>query len=1540
MKQLSGLLTATLVFIILTVLLTVHQPSSAGKPSGVFIRLKAEEFDPLQHGKRSAETGETRYLLVQTTGPVLPEWKSALENLGCEIIWYIPDYSFLVRVGERFSQTDIGKLPFVRWVGPYLPEHRLHPVLRGSGGLVAVRMLVAGSCENVILRMEDLGIRAVPLPDGRVEAVLAADSLINVLSAVDDILWVEPRSQPILLNENARWVIQSGVYHLAPVHDNGLRGENQLVTIADTGIRLTHEMFVHPGENVGINHRKIQAHYVPDGSPGTLGDESGHGTHVAGSVAGDAGTWFAYDVAKHDGQAFAARIIVQDIDNDSDPYIYPPDDLFNLFQPAYDVGSLIHTNSWGDYGDYSTESQMIDNFLWLNKDFTILFAAGNAGPNPGTITSQSQSKNAIAVGATRNGTLADNIPSWSSRGPTTDNRIRPTLVAPGSLIWSADYSGDSQYTQKSGTSMATPTVAGAAALVRQYYEEGWYPSGRKNPADSFEPSGALVKATLIAGAVEISGSGAYQNGYFYPNWDQGWGRVNLGNSLYFEGGSRRLWVVDNRVGISTGQTATYFIQISDNAQQLKFVLSWTDYPGSPSASVQLVNDLDLKVTEPNGNVYWGNVFAGYNPGFSVTGGSPDNRNTEEAVILVPENNAFPAGTYRVDVIGRNIPMGEPGTDAQPFALVVCGGICPGQPVVLPKFTWTQTDWEGGPKSLEAGRFPRSYAWFASSENISHSTPGMLFLSGSSGYLDSSIFDAGCVVDWKEVRWKENRPPGTSITVKLRTGFDNNPYDGGWSDWFVHTNGSENSRMPNGRYLQYRIELSKTNPLRDPSVFEITVVYERTVLTLPRPEISRPLAGENTGENSPLLTWSQVSSDHPPVVYRIWIDNDPDFSSVDRDSGWIENASWVIAPPLPDGIWHVRVQAKDSAGYMSENSESWFRVDTVPPGAPSQISPADGENTNDNTPTFIWVDVFENSLPVLYYVTVSDNSEFPQENATSGWIAENSWTAPALRDGLWYWRVKARDNAGNEGAWSAAWCFRVDTTPPATPVKLSPENGRRTKQYILSLAWQRSEDPAQGSGVLRYEVWLSNQPDFSQVIVLENVTGETYETPPLVNGTYYWRVRAWDASGNASSFEEPWSFTVDTVSPPVPAPSSPSNGSLLNSNSPLLSWSPVSKDSLQILYRVRVSPSPGFAGAMDSGWIPQTSWRPEPLADGTYYWKVMARDEIGNESGWSMTRSFTIDTTPPTSPSPLSPSDGQAVGSQSVTLVWSQVDDVSQPVAYTVSVSSSPDFSLDLRSSGWISSTSFSLTLPEGTWFWRVMAKDAAGNASQWSSVRSFVLDISPPETPKVFSPTHQENLPASRPLAIFTWSRVGGPSPVTYSFRLEPIENEWRSTSDNSVTYDNLPDGLHIFRLFASEAGGRSNEASYRIVVDTTSPGLETGHPENTPITSPSRRFLLRGRTEPSSVVEAGNVLTMADENGFFSLELDLSGGTNTIHLRITDRAGNSSEHVLTVVLSEETPIWPLLLPASAVAAFLILRFLCPARGVRRKPRHRRRRYR
>lgn len=267
----------------------------------------------------------------------------------------------------------------------------------------------------------------------------------------------------------------------------------------------------------------------------------------------------------------------------------------------------------------------------------------------------------------------EQMAAFSSRGPTDDGRIKPDVVAPGTWVL-AGYADAYQqgydaspnprtgrfqhdgwgmpagphYKYFGGTSMSNPLAAGAATVMRDFYQK----------AHEHAASAALVKATLINSAVDLldeNNDGADDNDFPIPNDHEGWGRINLSDAT--DGSSD---FVDQSTGISTGANSGYTVNVTGGSL-LKITLVWSDYASTEAASINLVNDLDLVVTAPGGATYRGNVFSG---GWSQTGGSADRRNNVENVYI----NAPAAGVWTVQVTGFNVPSGP-----QPFALVVDGG---------------------------------------------------------------------------------------------------------------------------------------------------------------------------------------------------------------------------------------------------------------------------------------------------------------------------------------------------------------------------------------------------------------------------------------------------------------------------------------------------------------------------------------------------------------------------------------------------------------------------------------------------------------------------------------------------------------------------------------------------------------------------------------------------------------------------------------------------------------------------------------------------
>jgi subtilase family serine protease len=623
--------------------------------------------------RQSKEERKFKKWIVQFNGPIHESDKQRLTDLGCRIGDYLPDFAFLVTMDAN-TKKQVEKLPFINGVVRHKPAYKIHKKLKDASGSVKVEK---GKKVKLNIRVDDAHNRSLVLSEihkkkgkvldvsGDMVRVEVDQAHISQLSQIEELLWVEEAVPLKLLNDTTKWTIQTYVPNDTKFWDKGIHGEGQIVGIGDTGLDYDMPWFYDPtGAPIGPTHRKV-AGYTPfaDDYDGNFG----HGTHVAGIVAGDRSPVDGLSTAN--GMAPKARVFMQDITPGETNAVYPPSDLGEMFITTYQAGARLHTNSWGGGGNgYESLGWSADRFMWEHKDFLAFFANGNSGSGEGTVGFPASAKNLVSVGATENGTNAENVAYFSSNGPTADGRIKPTVTAPGVAIVSADSDGiknsfNSGTVAYSGTSMATPAVAGAAALVRQYYENGFWPSGTANAVDGFSPSAALVKATLINSAQNMTGE--YTDAPI-PSTGQGWGRINLSNTLRFVGDTKSLDIVDVNAGLETGTSwsRSYF---ASSGQAVKVTLVWTDYPGSIGAAKALVNDLDLTVTAPDGvTTYLGNVFAN---GASMNGGSADRLNVEEQVLLP----AAQQGLYTVTVTAYNVPYGP-----QPFALVIsgAGGISP------------------------------------------------------------------------------------------------------------------------------------------------------------------------------------------------------------------------------------------------------------------------------------------------------------------------------------------------------------------------------------------------------------------------------------------------------------------------------------------------------------------------------------------------------------------------------------------------------------------------------------------------------------------------------------------------------------------------------------------------------------------------------------------------------------------------------------------------------------------------------------------------
>jgi len=324
----------------------------------------------------------------------------------------------------------------------------------------------------------------------------------------------------------------------------GHRGEGVVVGAQDTGYRWAHKAV--KNQYRGWNGNSADHNYNwhdsihPPASGGSCGtdspvpcDDNGHGTHTIGTVLGsdfdpNTGQNCTSTTTNQVGVAPCARWIGcrNMAQGDGTPARYI--ECFDFFLAPYPVGGNpnqgdpskapdLTTNSWGCPTSEGCSWNTLQDSVNAHYAAGIMFvaAAGNSGSSCNTVTdAPAMYLNTYTVGST---TSSNTMSSFSSRGPGTGTGlIKPNIVAPGSNVRSSYYSSDTSYTTMSGTSMATPCVAGAVALLWSCYP---------NIKNDIDTTRSIFNATAVrlTSIVESCG-GDYVNG---PNNTWGYGLMDV-----------------------------------------------------------------------------------------------------------------------------------------------------------------------------------------------------------------------------------------------------------------------------------------------------------------------------------------------------------------------------------------------------------------------------------------------------------------------------------------------------------------------------------------------------------------------------------------------------------------------------------------------------------------------------------------------------------------------------------------------------------------------------------------------------------------------------------------------------------------------------------------------------------------------------------------------------------------------------------------------------------------------------------------------------
>lgn len=416
--------------------------------------------------------------------------------------------------------------------------------------------------------------------------------------------------------------------------------------------------YVWDGGVVRNTHQEFPLNKVTLANTGSFED---HGTHVAGTIVAKGITSNAR------GVAFEASATSYDWTNDHSEMAIEASYGMLVSNHSYWIGTQL--TSW-QFGAYDNRARQFDEIAFNAPYYLAVTAAGNDRNDFGTpvvashlnakggynlIRGMQNAKNYLTVGAV-NQVLSYSGPgnvtmsSFSSWGPTDDGRIKPDVVAKGVSVYSSLASANNSYGSLQGTSMASPSVAGAAILLQQHY----------NGINTAFMRAATLKG-LINHTADESGDA---DG---PDYRFGWGLVNVEAAAQIITKKELNTAVIEENTLTDGGNYTKTITASGTAP-LMVSISWTDKQGNSNSGAvdpinsNLINDLDIRVTKDEVTYYPWTLNPATPESAAVRTGDNFRDNFEKIQIDNPN------GTYTITVTHK----GTLNNDLQNYSLIVSG----------------------------------------------------------------------------------------------------------------------------------------------------------------------------------------------------------------------------------------------------------------------------------------------------------------------------------------------------------------------------------------------------------------------------------------------------------------------------------------------------------------------------------------------------------------------------------------------------------------------------------------------------------------------------------------------------------------------------------------------------------------------------------------------------------------------------------------------------------------------------------------------------
>ncbi|MBE0661542.1 MAG: fibronectin type III domain-containing protein [Bacteroidales bacterium] len=840
-----------------------------------------------------------------------------------------------------------------------------------------------------------------------------------------------------------------------------LDGQNMIAHVWDGGLaRSTHQEYDGPGGTDRFS--------IGDGTT-TLNYHSAHvtGTIIASGV-----------VAAAKGMAPQAYAVGYEWNND----------LAEATTAAAN-GMLISNHSYGyrsdlvpDYyfGAYITDSRDWDALHYNAPYYLMVVAAGNDGstnynaaplnpsfPQYDKLTGHATAKNNMVVANAQDANIDDagnlisvSINSSSSQGPTDDYRIKPDITGNGTSVYSTYESSNTAYASITGTSMASPNVAGSLLLLQQHANN---------------VNGSYMRAATLKGLALHTADDA---GIAGPDANWGWGLMNTKRAAeaISQNGDQS---IISELTLMQGQT--YTIQVdADGVNNLMASISWTDPAGTATTATnstiaRLVNDLDLRITQgATTHLPW-----------RLTGVNTNDRgdNVKDPYERVDVTGA--AGTYTVTVTHKGTLSGG----SQNYSLIITG--VSATPIVCNATVPT------GLTVVGVGSSTASISWNA----VPGSTYDLIYRQvGATTWITQSV--SGTTANLTGLT------PQTQYEVQVRSKCpDNSTSAYTASVNFTTTEVQLNycasaSTNTNDEYIG-RVQL---NTINNPSGAQFYSDFTN---------ISTSLTKGLSYTITVTPTWTGTVYSEG---YAVWIDYNKDGDFADAGEQVFTQAattntpvsgSFTIPASAVEGSTRMRVSMKYNGiptacetftyGEVEDYSVTIVSAgpDTQSPTAPSNLTASNITQTSVN---LSWTASTDN-VGVTGYDVYQGSSIIQTVTGTTasvaGLTASTSYT----------FSVKAKDAAGNispsSNVVNVTTLAPPDTQAPTAPSNLAASNITQTS---VNLSWTASTDNV---GVTGYDVYQGSN-------VIQTVTGTTASVTGLMASTAYtFSVKARDAAGNIS-----------------------------------------------------------------------------------------------------------------------------------------------------------------------------------------------------------------------------------------------------------------------------------------------------------------------------------------------------------------------------------------------------------------------------------------